>query len=129
MFEGMTDYLSFLTLRMKNCPTMPDLDRQDYVVLNSVSNVSKAIDTLHGYELIHCLLDNDEAGIRAYQELRKELSGRLRDFSDNYRGYKDLNDYLCGKPLSQSAEPMTEKKQVQSVRRMIQPPKKRGLKM
>ena len=29
------DYLSFLTLRMKNCPTMPDLDRQDYVILNS----------------------------------------------------------------------------------------------
>ena len=129
VFEGMTDYLSFLTLRMKNCPTMPDLDRQDYVVLNSVSNVSKAIDTLHGYELIHCLLDNDEAGIRAYQELRKELSGRLRDFSDNYRGYKDLNDYLCGKPLSQSAEPMKQEPQVQSARRIMQPPKKRGLKM
>ena len=129
VFEGMTDYLSFLTLRMKNCPTMPDLDRQDYVVLNSVSNVSKAIDTLHGYERIHCLLDNDEAGIRAYQELRKELSGRLRDFSDNYRGYKDLNDYLCGKPLSQSAEPMKQEPQVQSARRIMQPPKKRGLKM
>ena len=114
---------------MKNCPTMPDLDRQDYVVLNSVSNVSKAIDTLHGYERIHCLLDNDEAGIRAYQELRKELSGRLRDFSDNYRGYKDLNDYLCGKPLSQSAEPMKQEPQVQSARRIMQPPKKRGLKM
>lgn len=129
VFEGMTDYLSFLTLRMKNCPTMPDLDRQDYVVLNSVSNVSKAIDTLHGYERIHCLLDNDEAGIRAYQELRKEFSGRLRDFSDNYRGYKDLNDYLCGKPLSQSAEPMKQEPQVQSARRIMQPPKKRGLKM
>lgn len=129
VFEGMTDYLSFLTLRMKNCPTMPDLDRQDYVVLNSVSNVSKAIDTLHGYERIHCLLDNDEAGIRAYQELRKEFSGRLRDFSDNYRGYKDLNDYLCGKPLSQSAEPTKQEPQVQSARRIMQPPKKRGLKM
>ncbi len=28
VFEGMTDYLSFLTLRMKNCPAMPDLDRR-----------------------------------------------------------------------------------------------------
>jgi hypothetical protein len=27
VFEGFMDYLSFLTLRMKNCPTMPDLDR------------------------------------------------------------------------------------------------------
>lgn len=129
VFEGMMDYLSFLTLRMRNCPTMPNLDGQDYVILNSVANVSKAIDVLHGYGRIHCLLDNDEAGRNAYLELAREFSGRIRDFSDNYNGYKDLNDYLCGKPLPQSAEPMTEKKQVQSVRRMIQPPKKRGLKM
>lgn len=129
VFEGMMDYLSFLTLRMRNCPTMPNLDGQDYVILNSVANVSKAIDVLHGYGRIHCLLDNDEAGRNAYLELAREFSGRIRDFSDNYNGYKDLNDYLCGKTLPQSAEPMTEKKQVQSVRRMIQPPKKRGLKM
>lgn len=64
VFEGMMDYLSFLTLRMKNRPAMPDLDKQDYVILNSVANVSKAIDVLHGYERIHCLLDNDEAGRR-----------------------------------------------------------------
>lgn len=129
VFEGMMDYLSFLTLRMRNCPTMPNLDGQDYIILNSVANVSKAIDVLHGYGRIHCLLDNDEAGRNAYLELAREFSGRIRDFSDNYNGHKDLNDYLCGKPLSQSAEPMTQKKQVQSARRMIQPPKKRGLKM
>ncbi len=129
VFEGMTDYLSFLTLRMNNCPAMPDLDRQDYVILNSVTNVSKAIDMLHGYRRIHCLLDNDETGARAYQELRREFPDRIRDFSHNYHGYKDLNDYLCGKPLSQSAEPMKQERQVQSARRMMQPPKKRGLKM
>lgn len=105
VFEGMTDYLSFLTLRMKNCPSMPNLDRQDYVILNSVANVSKAIDVLHGYERIHCLLDNDEAGTRAYQELRKEFSGRIRDFSHNYHGYKDLNDYLCGKRQNLAVNP------------------------
>ena len=105
---------------------MPNLDGQDYVILNSVANVSKIIDVLHGYGRIHCLLDNDEAGRKAYWELAREFSGRIRDFSDNYNGHKDLNDYLCGKPLSQSAEPMTEKKQVQSVRRMIQPPKNEG---
>ncbi len=129
VFEGMTDYLSFLTLRMKNCPTMPNLDRQDYIILNSVSNVSKAIDVLHGYERIHCLLDNDEAGRKAYWELAGEFAGRIRDFSQNYNGHKDLNDYLCGKPLPQSAEPMKQKRQVQSARRMMQPLKKRGLKI
>ena len=119
VFEGMTDYLSFLTLRMKNCPTMPNLDRQDYVILNSVSNVSKAIDVLHGYERIHCLLDNDEAGRKAYWELAGEFAGRIRDFSQNYNGHKDLNDYLCGKPLSQSAKPINQEKQFQSARRMM----------
>ncbi len=84
----MTDYLSFLTLRMKNYPAMPSLDGQDYVILNSVSNVSKAIDVLHGYEHIHCLLDNDEAGRKAYWELEKEFAGRIRDFSNNYNGHK-----------------------------------------
>ena len=127
VFEGMMDYLSFLTLRMRNCPTMPNLDGQDYIILNSVANVSKAIDVLHRYERIHCLLDNDEAGRNAYLELAREFSGRIRDFSDNYNGHKDLNDYLCGKSMSQSDEPIKEKKQVQSARRMIQPPKKKGL--
>ena len=113
VFEGMTDYLSFLTLRMKNCPTMPNLDRQDYVVLNSVSNVSKAIDVLHGYGRIHCLLDNDEAGRNASRELEREFAGRIRDFSDNYKGHKDLNDYLCGKrqDLAVSPPPRTIVKQ------------------
>ena len=118
VFEGMTDYLSFLTLRMKNCPAMPSLDGQDYVILNSVANVSKAIDVLHGYERIHCLLDNDEAGRKAYWELKKEFAGRIRDFSNNYNGHKDLNDYLCGKRQNQTVNPPP---------RAIVKPKKKGL--
>ena len=39
VFEGFMDYLSFLTLRQKKCPNYPDLDKQDYLVLNSVSNL------------------------------------------------------------------------------------------
>ena len=118
VFEGMTDYLSFLTLRMKNCPTMPSLDGQDYVILNSVANVSKAIDVLHGYGRIHCLLDNDEAGRRAYWELEREFAGRIRNFSDNYKGHKDLNDYLCGKRQELVISPPS---------RTIVKPKKKGL--
>lgn len=118
VFEGMMDYLSFLTLRMKNCPTMPNLDGQDYIILNSVSNVSKAIDALHGYERIHCLLDNDEAGRNAYLELAREFCGHIRDFSNNYNGHKDLNDYLCGirRELTVNPPPRT-----------IVKPKKKGL--
>lgn len=54
VFEGFMDYLSFLTLRQKNCPDYPDLDKQDYLVLNSVSNLSKALYPLGSYEKIHC---------------------------------------------------------------------------
>ena len=82
---------------MKNCPTMPDLDRQDYVILNSTVNVPKAIDVLSPYERIHCMLDNDKAGYEATRAIELEYSYRVRDFSHNYRGYSDLNDYLCGR--------------------------------
>lgn len=54
VFEGFMDYLSFLTLRQKNCPDYPDFDKQDYLILNSVSNLSKALYPLGNYERIHC---------------------------------------------------------------------------
>ena len=111
VFEGFMDYLSFLTLRMKNCPTMPDLDRQDYVILNSTVNVPKAIDVLYPYERIHCMLDNDETGYKATRAIELEYSYRVRDFSHNYRGYSDLNDYLCGRKqkTEQRAAPRQKK--------------------
>ena len=118
VFEGMMDYLSFLTLRIMNCPTMPNLDGQDYIILNSVANVSKAIDVLHGYERIHCLLDNDEAGRNAYLELAREFDGHICDFSDNYNGHKDLNDYLCGIRRNLTVNPPP---------RTILKPKRKGL--
>ena len=113
VFEGFMDYLSFLTLRMKNCLTMPDLDRQDYVILNSTVNVPKAIDVLYPYERIHCMLDNDETGYKATQAITLEYSYHVRDFSHNYRGYSDLNDYLCGRKQEQknAASQVQETKQ------------------
>ena len=59
VFEGFMDYLSFLTLRLESCPQSPDFDRQDYIVLNSVANVPKALYPLGSYERIHCFFDND----------------------------------------------------------------------
>lgn len=41
LFEGFMDYLSFLTIRIKNNPQYPRLTTQDYVILNSVSNLAK----------------------------------------------------------------------------------------
>ncbi len=119
VFEGMMDYLSFLSLRLEKFPACPSLDAQDYVILNSTSNVDKAIDALHGYERISCLLDNDEAGRKATHAIETALGYRVRDASHLYSEYNDLNDYLCRVKSKQSVH------QVQPVKRTV-PPRKRG---
>ncbi|WP_336616665.1 toprim domain-containing protein [Bacteroides acidifaciens] len=132
VFEGMMDYLSFLTLRMRNCPTIPNLDKQDYVILNSTVNVTKAIDALYPYKRIHCLLDNDYTGWKATREIKKKYSYRVRDFSHNYQGYADLNDYLCGKKQEQTSNLSQQEKQVQQSEQQEQEPtikKSRGFRM
>ena len=129
LFEGFMDYLSFLTIRVRNNPQCPRLTTQDYIILNSVSNLAKAVGVLANYTRIGCFLDNDTTGRTACEHLKTMFGERLFDKSIYYSGCKDLNDYLCGKPLSQSAEPMKQEGQVQSARRMMQPPKRRGLKM
>ena len=119
VFEGFMDYLSFLTLRLESCPQFPDFDRQDYMVLNSVANVSKALYPLGSYERIHCFLDNDRAGMEALQQIRKEYDNtrHIRDASHIYSGCKDLNEYL---------QKRTEtKKQAQSIK-VKTPPNKPG---
>ena len=112
-------YLSFLTLRLESCPQSPDFDRQDYMVLNSVANVSKALYPLGSYERIHCFFDNDRAGMEALQQIRKEYDNarHIRDASHIYSGCKDLNEYL----QKQAAA----KKQAQSIK-VKTPPNKPG---
>ena len=96
------DFLSFMTLRRKE---NDGLKRQDYLVLNSVSNVHKALEPLSHYENVQCFLDNDEAGRNAYLQLSKELGKPVTDASTLYNGYKDLNEYLCAESKhSESAE-------------------------
>ena len=85
-----------VTLRLESCPQSPDFDRQDYIVLNSVANVPKALYPLGSYERIHCFFDNDRAGMEAIQQIRKEYDATryIRDASQIYSGCKDLNEYL-----------------------------------
>ena len=92
VFEGFMDFLSFMTLRRKE---NDGLKRQDYLVLNSVTNIHKAAKRLSRYDSVQCFLDNDEAGRNAYLQLSKELGKPVTDASTLYNGYKDLNEYLC----------------------------------
>lgn len=118
LFEGFIDYLSFLTFRVKNNPQCSQLTTQNYVILNSASNLAKAEGILADYSRISCFLDNDMAGRKACETLKAKFGERLSDKSIYYREYKDLNDYLCGK---------RQDLVVSSPLRTIVKPKKKGL--
>ena len=92
VFEGFIDFLSFMMLRRKE---NDGLKRQDYLILNSVSNVKKALEPLSHYENVQCFLDNDEAGRKAYQALLMGLKVPVIDSSGLYADCKDLNEFLC----------------------------------
>ncbi|WP_196034430.1 toprim domain-containing protein, partial [Phocaeicola massiliensis] len=116
VFEGFMDYLSFLTLRQESCPNYPELDGQDYIVLNSVSNINKALYPLGNYERIHCFFDNDHAGLEALQQIRMGY-GRdryIRDASQIYGGCKDFNEYLQQQRARKQAEAIRMKAETAS---------------
>lgn len=95
LFEGFMDFLSFMTLKRKENPQNTGLRQQDYLILNSVTNIHKAIERLSRYDSVQCFLDNDDAGRNAYLQLSMELRNSVADSSTIYNGFKDLNEYLC----------------------------------
>ena len=109
VFEGFIDFLSFMMLQRKE---NDGLKRQDYLVLNSVSNIQKALEPLSHYENVQCFLDNDEAGRNAYLRLSKEFGNLVTDASTLYSGFKDLNEYLCAE--SKHSE-KTENKKIRGI--------------
>ena len=90
--EGFMDYLSAMQL---------GIIASDWLVLNSVSNVEKAVNALHGYERIECFLDNDEAGRRTFQRLYDCFGEKVIDRSSLYADHKDLNEFLLSKNAEQ----------------------------
>lgn len=124
LFEGFMDYLSYMVLKQRNNPTPFIIKERDYFILNSTNNTPKLLDRLARYEQIYCYLDNDDAGMRTTIDIQQQYGVKVSDQSIHYRGYKDLNDYLCGKRLTQSAKLTQQTKQTE-------PPKKksRGFRM
>ena len=86
VFEGFMDFLSAATLGI--------VGNGDSLVLNSVSNVEKAMKHLDAYGRIDCYLDRDEAGWRTLKMLKGHYEERVCDRSALYDGCKDLNEYL-----------------------------------
>ena len=99
LFEGFTDYLSYLTL-CKQGDVSWHSSNEDFLILNSASLLPRAKERKQGYEHIVCCLDRDTTGRRLINELRTIFGTRAHDDSIMYDGWKDLNDYLvnnrCG---------------------------------
>ena len=91
LFEGFMDYLSLLTMQARQADVSA-------VVLNSITNLEKAVPFLSKHEKINAFLDNDEAEKQALKKLQK-LNLPVADISKRYAGFKDVNDYLCGKKM------------------------------
>ena len=86
IFEGFMDFLSFFSMKeevIHHC-----------LVMNSVSNVAKAIRYLNDRHLTHirAFLDNDDAGKRATNDFIR-AGFKVEDMSVHYRNFKDLNEY------------------------------------
>lgn len=105
LFEGFMDYLSLLTLQAKQADVSA-------VVLNSVTNLVKAIPFLSKHEKINAFLDNDVAGKQALGKLQKH-NLPVVDISKRYAEFKDVNDFLCGKKISQFQKKQTTETEIQ----------------
>jgi len=86
IFEGFMDFLSFFSMKeevIHHC-----------LVMNSVSNVAKAIRYLNDRHLTHirAFLDNDDAGKRSTNDFIR-AGFKVEDMSVHYRNFKDLNEY------------------------------------
>lgn len=91
VYEGMFDFLSHLTLKNEK------QFKVDCVILNSLSNLNKAIEWIKQNKLTpSLLLDNDTVGQKATSKLLEEFP-EAEDFSMTYSDHKDLNDYLKSK--------------------------------
>ena len=97
IFEGFMDFLSWRKLH-------PEID-VDSIVLNSLALLPKVIPLIIGYTSIECFLDNDEAGRKAF-ELLKRSCPRIIDGSVHYQAHKDLNEWLVAQSKIKEKQPL-----------------------
>ena len=96
IFEGFFDFLSF-----KNVENYLEKEPADYIILSSVSMITKIKNSIQNYENIELYFDNDEAGNRAVEMLKNE-NENAEDCRILYSDFKDLNDWLIHEnPLSE----------------------------
>lgn len=103
VFEGFMDFLSFLSMKEEVTSAC--------LVMNSVSNVAKAIRYLNDRHLtnVRVFLDNDDAGRMATNDFIR-AGCKVEDMSVHYGNFKDLNEYHAHRVRGQ------QKRQLQNTR-------------
>ena len=90
VFEGMTDFLSLLTIRQVEQPSY------DAIIMHSLTSYHRTTAMIRdlGYETIHTYLDNNPAGQETTQRLQEAFGARIYSCSSVFAPYVDLNDAL-----------------------------------
>lgn len=97
IFEGFMDFLSWRKLH-------PEIEA-DSIVLNSLALFPKVIPLVTSYTSIECFLDNDEAGRKAFDQLKRSCP-RIIDGSVRYQAHKDLNEWLVAQSKLKEKQPL-----------------------
>jgi len=87
ILEGMFDLLSLAELYPNQ------LESSDVIVLNSLSFLQAVSNLFENYKEVELYLDQDESGRMHSKELTDRYSN-MKDTSECYIGYKDLNEQL-----------------------------------
>ena len=94
VFEGFMDFLSWITDVKQETP------QYDCCILNSVTNLTKALPWIMAHKDIAAFMDNDQAGKDTLQKIIDSVPEdahndvSVYDMSKLYEGYNDLNEML-----------------------------------
>lgn len=94
VFEGFFDFLSWITNVKQMIP------QYDCCILNSITNIGKALPWIMKHSNIAAFMDNDQAGKETLQKIIDSVPNTaerdvcIYDMSRLYEGYNDLNEKL-----------------------------------
>lgn len=93
VFEGMTDFLSLLTIRKLEQPSY------DAIIMHSLTSYHRTATMIRdsGYETIHTYLDNNPAGQETTERFKRDFGAKVIVQSHQFAPHTDLNDALRAK--------------------------------
>ena len=90
VFEGMTDYLSLLTM------LKTDNLAGDAILMHSLSSFQRTVDKIHkeGYSSINLFLDNNPSGQKFTDKFIEEFGKKVSSQSSLFLPFEDINEML-----------------------------------